>query len=78
MTDLDDHENQYRVKVEFPWLSDDVSGVWARVVVPMAGDQRGTWFMPEVGDEVLVAFERGELDRPFLIGRVYDGDDDEE
>lgn len=47
------------------------SELWARVATMMAGPNRGTWFMPEVGDEVLVAFERGDLKAPCVIGALW-------
>jgi uncharacterized protein involved in type VI secretion and phage assembly len=50
-----------RVKVAYPWHSQPHQSYWARVATPMAGKDRGIYFIPEVGDEVLVAFERGDL-----------------
>ncbi len=63
-----------RVKVSFPWLSDtNVSG-WARVCVPQAGiNGSGVYFMPSVGDTVIVAFQDGEITMPVVIGSVWDG-----
>jgi phage baseplate assembly protein V len=48
---------------------------WARVATPMAGLMRGVFFMPQVGDEVLVAFSRGDLTAPFIIGGLWNGVD---
>jgi uncharacterized protein involved in type VI secretion and phage assembly len=64
-----------RVKVSFPWHSQPRESYWARVAVPMAGGSRGTWFLPEVGDEVLVAFERGDLRFPYVVGSLWNGVD---
>ena len=64
-----------RVKVSFPWHSQPSESYWARIAVPMAGDKRGTWFLPEVGDEVLVAFERGDLRFPYVVGSLWNGVD---
>src|SRR5450759_1020992 len=64
-----------RVQVKFPTLSDDDIGHWARVAVRMGGNQRGTFFLPEVGDEVLVAFEGGDITRPFVLGGLWNGQD---
>ena len=44
---------------------------WARVATLMAGRGRGTWFMPEVGDEVLVAFEGGDATKPYVLGALW-------
>jgi uncharacterized protein involved in type VI secretion and phage assembly len=66
-----DPEGLGRVKVGYPWRDHSDDRVWARVAVPMAGDRRGTYFIPEVGDEVLVAFERGDLRRPYVVGSLW-------
>jgi uncharacterized protein involved in type VI secretion and phage assembly len=70
-----DDEGLNRVKVTFPWLSEDEESHWARVACFMAGDKRGALFLPEVGDEVLVAFEHGDIDRPYVIGSLWNGKD---
>jgi len=58
-----------RVQVELPWLP----GVkpWARIAMPSAGKQRGIYFIPQVGDEVIVAFNHGDVDDPFVIGSLW-------
>lgn len=68
--DLKDEENIGRVKVKYPHWEDQPSD-WARIAAPMAGNGRGTFFRPEVGDEVLVAFEHGEPRRPYIIGALW-------
>lgn len=68
--DLKDEENIGRIKVKYPHLEDQPSD-WARLAAPMAGNGRGTFFRPEVGDEVLVAFEHGEPRRPYIIGALW-------
>lgn len=70
-----DDDGLNRVKVTFPWLSEDEESHWARVVCFMAGDKRGALFLPEVGDEVLVAFEHGDINRPYVIGALWNGVD---
>jgi uncharacterized protein involved in type VI secretion and phage assembly len=70
-----DDEGLNRVKVTFPWLSEDEESHWARVSCLMAGEKRGILFLPEVGDEVLVAFEHGDIDRPYVIGSLWNGVD---
>lgn len=75
VTDNNDPESLGRVKVRFPWLSDDYETWWARVPQPGAGSKRGMLFLPEVGDEVLVAFEHGDVRRPYVVGQLYNGVD---
>jgi phage baseplate assembly protein gpV len=75
--DVDDPVGEGRVRVRFPWLSDDeneLSG-WAPIARTMAGKERGYWFMPEVDDEALVAFEHGDIDHPFIVGFLHNGID---
>lgn len=75
VTANDDPEALGRVKLMFPWLSDDYESDWARAVQLGAGPSSGAVFLPEVGDEVLVAFEFGDVRRPYLIGGLYNGID---
>lgn len=75
VTNNEDPDKLGRVKVRFPWLSDEVESQWARVAAPMAGKDRGTWFLPEVDDEVLVAFEHGDVRFPFVLGALWNGTD---
>ena len=69
----EDVPSQYCVKVRYPWNSKDANSYWARIAVPMAGKDRGVYFLPEVGDEVLVAFEREDLRFPYVIGALWNG-----
>ncbi len=75
ITDAQDPEHAGRVKLTFPWLSDDYVSDWARTVQPGAGKDRGWQVLPEVGDEVLVAFEQGDFGRPVVVGGLYNGVD---
>ena len=75
VTNNQDPDGLGRVKVKFPWLSDADESTWARVAVLMAGKERGTYFLPEVEDEVLVAFEHGDLRFPYVIGSLWNGKD---
>lgn len=75
VTNNQDPENLGRVKVKFPWLSDADESTWARVATSMAGKERGTYFLPEVDDEVLVAFEQGDLRFPYILGGLWNGKD---
>lgn len=68
-----DPENLGRVKVKFPWLSAEHESHWARVATPMAGENRGFYCLPEVGDEVLVAFAHGSADTAFILGALWNG-----
>jgi phage protein D/phage baseplate assembly protein gpV len=75
VTNNNDPEGRGRVKVKFPWLSDEVESDWARVVGMGAGEERGFFCLPEVNDEVLVAFEQGDVARPYVIGGLWNGQD---
>ncbi|MCL4298010.1 MAG: phage tail protein [Anaerolineae bacterium] len=89
VVDNRDPAHQGRVKVNFPWLAEEGDAValttsaderrahsyWARMATLMAGKGRGSWFIPEKDDEVLVAFEHGMLDRPFVVGILWNYDD---
>ena len=63
------------VKVKLPHLSDEAATGWARIVAPGAGGQRGIQFLPEVNDEVLVGFERGDINFPYVLGGLWNGQD---
>jgi len=60
-----------RVKLRLPWRSDEFETDWARVVAPMAGKDRGTYFLPEIGDEVLVAFDGDDIRYPYVLGVLW-------
>jgi uncharacterized protein involved in type VI secretion and phage assembly len=67
-----------RVQVRLPW-SPDVGNSsyegWARIATLMGGNNRGTWFIPDVNDEVLIAFEAGHPRRPYVVGALWNGQD---
>lgn len=71
ITDNKDPNNLARVKVKYPWLSDDDQSYWAKICAPMAGNNRGFQFIPEIDDEVLVAFEHGDFHRPYILGGLW-------
>jgi phage protein D len=75
VTDNKDPDEVGRVKMKFPWLSDDYESDWARLAQLGAGPTSGAVFIPEVGDEVLVAFEFGDVRRPYVVGGLYNGKD---
>lgn len=70
-----DDENQCRVKVRYPWHDKPRDSYWARLATPMAGNERGLVLIPEVGDEVLVAFEREDIRFPYILGALWNGKD---
>ncbi len=75
VTNNQDPEKMGRVRLRFPWLNETDESNWARVAAMMAGNDRGTWFLPEVEDEVLVAFEHGDVQFPYVIGSLWNGKD---
>lgn len=75
VTDNEDPERMGRVKLTFPWREDEGESYWARMATPMAGNDRGTYFLPEIGDEVLVAFENGDIHYPYVLGALWNGED---
>lgn len=88
VADIKDPAGLGRVKLLFPWLAEEkqetvhieddearAHSYWARMATLMAGKKRGTFVIPEVGDEVLVAFEHGQIDRPVVIGMLWNSED---
>jgi uncharacterized protein involved in type VI secretion and phage assembly len=75
VTNNQDPDGLGRVKVKLPWLSEEIESHWARVVTPMAGKGYGVYFLPEVDDEVLVAFEHGVMEFPYVLGALWNGKD---
>ena len=75
VTSAQDPDKLGRVKIKLPWLADSYESWWARTVQPGAGKDRGAAILPEVGDEVLVAFAQGDLEHPYVLGGLYNGMD---
>jgi uncharacterized protein involved in type VI secretion and phage assembly len=75
VTDVNDPSAAGRARLRFEWLAADYVSDWARVSMPGAGKVRGAVWLPEVGDEVLVAFEHGDVRRPVVIGGLWNGQD---
>jgi uncharacterized protein involved in type VI secretion and phage assembly len=73
VTNNNDPKGMGRIRVKFPWLTDDDESAWAPMATPMTGDGRGFQYFPEIDDEVLVAFEHGDIDRPYVIGCLWNG-----
>ena len=70
VTEIGDSSNLGRVKVRLPYIAGCQTG-WARIAAPGAGRDRGNYWVPEVGDEVIVAFEHGDLRYPYIFGGVW-------
>lgn len=75
VTQNNDDEKMCRVRISYPWQKDPRQSYWARLATPMAGKDRGLVTIPEVGDEVLVAFEREDLRFPYILGSLWNGKD---
>jgi uncharacterized protein involved in type VI secretion and phage assembly len=74
VTDLNDPDNRNRVKVRLLALDGEGRAeIWARVALPFAGDNRGAFFIPDVGDEVLVSFVAGDPRFPIVLGGLWNG-----
>jgi len=76
VSDIKDPDGSGRVKVTLPWSPDTGSDryeMWARLATLMGGNNRGSWFIPDVNDEVLVAFEGGDPRRPYVLGGLWNG-----
>lgn len=69
----DSDKSLARIKVKLPVISGDIESDWIRIVTPMAGKEMGIFFLPEVGDEVLIIFEHGDINRPYVLGSLWGG-----
>jgi uncharacterized protein involved in type VI secretion and phage assembly len=74
VVDVNDPDGRGQIKLKFPWLG-DMDSMWAPLATPLAGENRGMWFMPEIDDEALVAFEHGDFAHPRVIGFLWNGKD---
>jgi uncharacterized protein involved in type VI secretion and phage assembly len=75
VTRNDDPQGLGRIKLSLPWREANFETDWVRVVAPMAGGGRGAFFLPEVKDEVLVAFDRDDIRYPYVLGSLWSGSD---
>ena len=73
VTDNRDPEGLARIRVRFPWQGESSESFWARIAMPMTGNEFGCFFLPEVGDEVLVGFDSGNMSNLFIIGSLWSG-----
>ncbi|CAO3443982.1 phage baseplate assembly protein V [Azospirillum largimobile] len=70
-----ERDGQGRVRLEYPWLDRDLRSDWIPIASAMAGGGRGLFMMPEIGDEVLVAFQHGDFEHPVVVGFLWNGVD---
>lgn len=75
VTNNQDPEGLGRVKVRYPWREGSEESHWARLAVLAAGKDRGTVWIPEVGDEVLLGFDKGNIEHPYVLGSLWNGKD---
>ncbi len=75
VTDNKDPSKLGRVKVKFPVISEKDTSFWCPIIMLGAGKNRGWFFIPEVDDEVLCIFEHGDLERPLVLGALWNGKD---
>ena len=75
VVDNKDPKKLGRVKVKYPNLSDQDSSWWAPIIMLGAGKNRGWFYIPEKDDEVLILFEHGEMNRPLVVGALWNGKD---
>jgi uncharacterized protein involved in type VI secretion and phage assembly len=72
--DIDDPEGQGRLKLRLLARSSDAESQWAPVARPLASGGFGLWFPPVTGDVVVVGFEDGRIERPYVLGAIFTGD----
>src|SRR5215208_4644608 len=75
VTNNKDPQHLGRVKVKYPWREKEPESDWIRVASLASGPERGTLWIPEEKDEVLVAFEKGDIDHPYVLGSLWNGVD---
>jgi len=74
VTDNQDPKGLARVRVRLPWQPENQQSFWARLAVPMALAGQGTYFLPEVGTQVLCGFEMGDLSHPCVLGSLWNSE----
>jgi phage baseplate assembly protein V len=73
--DVDHPDGEGAIRVRYPWLDGRSISKWAPIAAPMAGHDRGFWMVPEVGDECVLGFDRGDRDSPYVLGFLWNGED---
>lgn len=71
VTDNVDPQGQSRLKVQYPWDNETNESYWARMLTFMSGENYGSHFVPEIGDEVLVSFLNGDIESPVIMGALW-------
>lgn len=75
VTNLNDPQKIGRIKLKYPWFDEKLESDWVRIVAPGGGPQRGFMALPEINDEMLVAFEHGDMNRPYVVGGLWNPKD---
>ena len=75
VTDNNDPDGEGKVRVQYPAFDQNMTSEWCRILQPYAGNGYGMFFVPEKGDEVVVAFAHGDMRLPIILGGVYNGQD---
>jgi uncharacterized protein involved in type VI secretion and phage assembly len=73
VVEVDDREHQGRVKLQYPWLSPELTSDWISMASSFAGADRGIFFMPEKDDEVIVGFLHADFNHPYVLGVMWNG-----
>ncbi len=71
VTNNQDPEHLGRIKVKYSWRDENDESDWIRIMTPMAGNQMGVYFIPEVDDEVVIAFQNGNINFPIVLGGLW-------
>lgn len=71
VTNLEDPEGKFRIQIRIPAISQNGDGIWARMSSIQAGKERGVFFIPEVGDEVIVGFFNDDMNNPVILGKLF-------
>lgn len=75
VTDVNDPQGEARIRVQFDWMPGGPTSAWAPIAAALAGDGRGSYIMPEIGDEAVVGFDRGDFEHPVVLGFLWNGVD---
>lgn len=76
VTNVNDEKKWGCVKVKYPWMTEDAESNWVRIVSAGAGPEAGAYMIPDVDDEVIIGFEHGDINRPLILGGVWNGQHD--
>ena len=74
--DNKDPEKLGRIRVQFLWQTEQDSNMmtpWIRIAQPYGGDEKGFYFIPEIDEEVMVSFENGNAEKPYVTGTLWYG-----